>query len=278
VTESTARPPSDDAAGWLETAIVTTVAGALMYALVRAAFTTWFFAENFVYLGQYHAAGEDFWRAAFSPTLWIFFRPVLFAASLPWHFVLPLDPTPYHWRNFAFAALNLMLLHRVLLRLTPSRPARVVAVLLVAVSKIHLTTIGYLNMFDAVVLLALVLLTVLFLLRYLDTRRPYDYALMLAGMVLTVFSKDHGFAVVPVLVATIARGGNRQGARGPGVLVVAHDANCGDRRALRRDPSGDRRASVRRTHAHVRSGVLTRPRAPEAAVVRGDHRQPRVLA
>ena len=213
------NPAAHAAAGsWTETLLVTALGGVLMLALTRPAFGTYFIAENFVYLGQYREVGDRFWRAVFSPTLGILFRPVLCAAALPWHFVLPLDPFAYHLRNFAFATVNLLLLHRVLLRVPSSMPGRLIAVVFFAISKIHLTTIGYVNIFDVILMLALALLTSLCLLRYLATRRMRDYLLALACGVLSIFSKDYALAVIAVLLA----------------IVVAHELTAGTWRATMR--------------------------------------------
>jgi hypothetical protein len=77
-----------------------------------------------------------------------FFKPVCCAASRPWYFPLPPDPVAFHVRNVAFTVVNLALLHRVLLRLVRTRAARTLALLLFAASKVLLTTIGYVMIFD----------------------------------------------------------------------------------------------------------------------------------
>ncbi|MEO6030045.1 MAG: hypothetical protein ABIR79_24530 [Candidatus Binatia bacterium] len=127
---------------WAESALAVLAGTIVMLALLWPAFGSYFFAENFFYLGQYRENGGHFWRAVFTPITGIFFRPVFVAASIPWHFVLPTEPFAYHCRNFAFAVLNLFLLHRVLLRLTASRAARGAALLFFAISKIHLTVVS----------------------------------------------------------------------------------------------------------------------------------------
>lgn len=172
-------------------------AGALLILLMtRPAFDAYFFGENFTYLKQYHAHGDHFFRALFSATDVIFFRPLFFAASVPWHFVLPLDPLAFHLRNFAFTVINLWLFHRLLLRLVSSRVAHVVAFFLFAISKVHLTTIGYINLFDSIVMLLLLLATLLFFARN-DLALGYTFA------ILSMFTKDHGVVVVAVVMAMI---------------------------------------------------------------------------
>ena len=172
-------------------------AGALVLLLMALpAFAAYFFGENFTYLKQFHDHGDHFFRALFSATDVIFFRPLFFAASLPWHFVLPLDPLAFHLRNFAFTVINLWLFHRLLLRLVVSRNAHVIAFLLFAISKVHLTTIGYINLFDSIVMLMLLLATLLFFARN-DLALGYTFA------ILSMFTKDHGVVVVAVVMAMI---------------------------------------------------------------------------
>lgn len=172
-------------------------AGALLLLfMARPAFDAYFFGENFTYLKQFHDHGDHFFRALFSATDVIFFRPLFFAASLPWHFLLPRDPLAFHLRNFAFTVINLWLFHRLLLRLVTSRVAHAVAFFLFAISKVHLTTIGYINLFDSIVMLMLLLATLLFFARN-DVALGYTFA------ILSMFTKDHGVVVVAVVMAMI---------------------------------------------------------------------------
>lgn len=180
------------------------MAGLLLLVMTYPAFKTFFISENFEYLGQYHAHYHSFWRALLSPTNHIFFRPVFFAASLPWYYILPLEPWTHHLRNFAFSVVNLLLLHRVLVRLVIARYARLLAFFLFAVSKIHMTTIGYINIFDTTISLMLLLTTILFFLRYIAHRRKLDYGLGLLFCFLSIFSKDYGLVVVIVVTALVA--------------------------------------------------------------------------
>lgn len=175
----------------------------ILLVAVRPALRSYFFAENFIYLGQYRSNGASLWRAIWSNSDVIFFRPVFFLFSLPWHFVLPVEPFAYHVRNLAFSVVNVVLLHRLLVHLVRSAAARAIAVLFFAVSKVHFTTIGYINIYDSIVLLMLLLLTLLFLLRYVEKRRSIDYALALLFCGLSVFSKDHGLVVVVVVCAFV---------------------------------------------------------------------------
>ncbi len=188
-----------------ETVAVTIASGALIAIAAWPAFHAYFFGEAFLYLGQYWAAHERFWRALFSPSDLIFFKPVCFAASLPWYFLLPVDqPWPFHVRNYLFTVGNVALLHRVALRLVTSRTARALAIGLFAASKVHLTTIGYLMIFDSIVMLMCVLATALFTLRWRASGSAWDRRAALACCALATFTKDYGVAAVAIVVAVVA--------------------------------------------------------------------------
>ncbi len=189
---------------WSETVVLVLVGAIVLWWMTLPAFGAFFIGEDFIYLGQYWSHGDNYWQAVLSPTDTIFFRPVFSAINLLWQFVIPPDPWVHHFRNFVFSVVNLMLLHRVLVRLVQSRWARVVALLLFALSKIHLTNIGYINCFDSINSLMLLLLTVLFFLRYVKERRASDYVLGLLFCFLSIFTKDYGLVVVAVVVVLVA--------------------------------------------------------------------------
>src|SRR3954447_18453045 len=197
---ATPAPPH----GWGETLLLVAAGAAIMLALTLPAFRSYFFAEDFMYVGQLRAHGDNFWRAVFSPTDNIFFRPVFCAVNLLSMAVLPLDPFVHHVRNWLFSALDLLLLYRILLRLVGNRLARVLGLAFFAVSKIHLTAIGYINVYDSIISLALLLATVLCFLRFAAGRRARDYVLGLLFCFLSVFTKDYGLVVVGVVGALVA--------------------------------------------------------------------------
>ena len=186
-----------------ETAVFVAVASLLLLVMTLPAFKTFFFAENLVYLGLYRAHGNSYLKTVFSPGAGIFVRPFFHAATLPWDFILPTEPWIYHVRNFVCTILNLFLLHRVLLRLVASRWARGLALLFFAVSKVHLTNIGYINIYDSIIMLTTLLATVLFLLRYLANKRPVDYALTLLFGLFSIFGKDYGLVIIPLAILAV---------------------------------------------------------------------------
>lgn len=204
---------------WAETAAFVGLAGAALLLIARPAFRAYFFGEAFMYLGQYWATHGQFWPALMSPSGILFFKPVSFATSLPWYALLPADPWFYHARNFAFSIVNLLLLHRVLLRLVDVRWARALALGIFAVSKVHLTTIGYLMIFDSIVMLGLLLTTVLFTLRWCATRSAVDYWCALLFCTACAFSKDYGVAALAVVGTLTAEGVATRGTRERGRWV-----------------------------------------------------------
>ena len=189
---------------WIETAVFTLSGAIVLAILTRLAFRSFFFAEVFVYLGSYRAAGDSFWGAVFSPHGHMFFRPTLWALNLPWNLWLPADPFTYHVRNFAFIVIDLALLHRILLRLVPTPSARACAMCLAAVSKVHFTTIGYIASFSSVLMVTLTMMAFLFVMRSYETRRNIDYVAALVCTALVVCSKDYG-VVIAICIATVAR-------------------------------------------------------------------------
>ena len=186
-----------------ETLIACGLAIVLLLVLSWPAFKYFFFGEAFTYLRIYESNGRDLWQAAFSRMDGMFFRPGFFLSNIWWHFVLPPDPMVYHIRSFIFCAINVVLFHRVLLKFVQSRQARIIALGLFAASKIHMTIIGYVIVYEAAVLLMTILLAVLFWFRYIEARRTSDYSLTILFCTFSAYSKDNGFVVVGVLAAMI---------------------------------------------------------------------------
>jgi hypothetical protein len=186
-----------------ETFVACGLASALMLILSWPAFKYFFFAEAFDYLRIYDMNGRHLWLAAFNRMDGIFFLPGFFLADIWWHFVLPPAPLVYHIRNFVFCTIDLFLFYRVLLKFVQSRPARLIALGLLAGSKIYLTIIGYINVYEASVLLMTILLTVLFWFRYIESRRRLDYFLALLFCTFSVYSKDNGCIIIVLVGAMI---------------------------------------------------------------------------
>jgi hypothetical protein len=188
---------------WSETALWTLVTAALVAWLARKGITTYFFAEAFVYLGSYRDAGNSFAGALLRPHGYVFFRPSLWAVNLAWNLIAPPDALLYHLRNVAFVIINGLLLHRLLLRLVSDRFGRGVAMAFYAISKVHLTTIGYVATFSTILLLFSTLSMFLAFCRWLERRRRLDFALTLFFAAFLIGSKDYG-AVAVVLLPLLA--------------------------------------------------------------------------
>jgi hypothetical protein len=194
---------------WRETALWTVVAAALVAWLTRKGLTTYFFAEAFVYLGAYREAGNSFIGALLRPHTAIFYRPSLWAVNLAWNLYAPPDALLYHMRNFVFVVLNALLLHRLLLRLVPDRFGRGVAIVFYVISKVHLTTIGYVATFSTILLLFATLAMFLGFCRWLERGRWIDFAITLFFAAFLAFSKDYGGVALLLLpVLAWARGAN----------------------------------------------------------------------
>ncbi|HJW27957.1 MAG TPA: hypothetical protein VJ508_01775, partial [Saprospiraceae bacterium] len=175
----------------------------LLLILSWPAFKYYFFAEAFTYLRIYNQHNRHLVEAAFSRMDGMFFRPGFFLVNIWWHFVLPPDPMLYHVRNAIFCVINLFLLYVVLSKFIRSRPARIIALGIVAVSKIHMTIIGYIVVYEASVLLMTILLVVLFWFRYIEARRKVDYVVTIIVCVFSAYSKDNGFVVIGILAAMV---------------------------------------------------------------------------
>jgi hypothetical protein len=185
---------------WRETLLLTPVLGVLTALLSAPAFRTSFFAEAFVYVGSYREHGS-YWTAVFSPHGHAFFRPTLWALNIPWNLLLPPSPLAYHLRNAAFVVLELALFHRLLVRLVWRPAARAAALAIVAVSRVHFTTIGYVASFSTILVTLLTLGALLLVVR--DAERPSsrDRLAALVLVALVVFSKDYGMAIAALLPA-----------------------------------------------------------------------------
>ena len=186
-----------------ETLAVSSLACVVLVILSWPAFKYFFLGEAFGYVQSYNLHGRHLFQAAFSNQGGIFFRPGFFLSEIWWHFVLPPVPMIYHLRNLVFVCLNIFLLHRVLLKFVKSRPARVIALGLFSVSKIHLTVIGRIAVYEDAILLLFILLSVLFWFRYIEARRFADYWLALIFCICSVYSKDHGLVLSGVLAAIL---------------------------------------------------------------------------
>lgn len=184
---------------WRETALWTFLAAVVVAWLARKGIRTYFFAEAFVYLGSYHDAGDSFFGALIRPHARIFYRPSIWAVNLAWNLIAPPDALLYHLRNLALIVVNALLLHRLLLRLVPDRFGRAAAMTFYAVSKVHLTTIGYVATFSTILLLFATLSMFVAFCRWLEQRRRVDFVATLIFAAFLAFSKEYGAGAVLLL-------------------------------------------------------------------------------
>ena len=187
-----------------ELALVTAVGALLVGALAWPAFSGFFIAEDFAHWGSYQEAGESFWGGIFRRHYPVFFRPALKAWGILFHWVLPREPLAYHVRNWLLTAAAIGLLYLVLYRLTSNRLASLAGLSWFVLSKVHLTTIGFVIIGDTVLSLLHSLAALYFLIVYFQDRSRLALALSYLFFGLAVFSRDSGIVLLGVMVAAWA--------------------------------------------------------------------------
>lgn len=189
-------------------------ASLLLLAWNLPAFRSFFIGEDFEALGWYKFYDRDLGVVLLSPMGPAMFRPVAILASLPVYALLPRDPLYFHALNYFLCLVNIILFSAILNRLGVSQTAHVLAVLALVLSKIHLTLIGYIALYGAIIIgTCFLLCTLFFFLRFIESRRPLDYALSMAFCGLCIFSRDANFLVVGVLAALVWAYGIPAGSR-----------------------------------------------------------------
>ena len=187
-----------------ELALVTAVGALLVGALAWPAFSGFFIAEDFAHWGSYQESGESFWGGIFRRHYPVFFRPALKAWGILFHWVLPREPLAYHVRNWLLTAAAIGLLYLVLYRLTSNRLASLAGLSWFVLSKVHLTTIGFVIIGDTVLSLLHSLAALYFLIVYFQDRSRLALALSYLFFGLAVFSRDSGIVLLGVMVAAWA--------------------------------------------------------------------------
>src|SRR5258708_7504573 len=115
------------------------------------------------------------------------------------------DAAVYHFFSVFYFALTCVILLVLLRRhLLPERPATAfVAALLFAVHPIHTEAVANVKSRDEILSLLFLLLTLLLLLHFAQTRRPWFRALSLIAYLLALFSKENGLAFVALIPLTL---------------------------------------------------------------------------
>ncbi len=181
------------------------ISGAAVLVLIVSfpAFSGFFFAEDFTYLGLYRSAGNHFWQGIFTPIGGTFIRPAMAAWYLLFNTFLPVIPLAHHIRNWLMTIVAAALLYELMRRLVPDPLARAVGLSIFAISKVHLTTIGYINCNDSIMSLIQTEAAVYFLIVHFQTRRVLFLYLCYAAYTLEVFSRDYGAVIGAIMAAVI---------------------------------------------------------------------------
>jgi hypothetical protein len=182
-----------------ESRIIIGASALVILVLSFPAFSGFFIAEDFTYLGLYRSAGNHFLAGILTPFQHLFFRPSAAAWYLIFNHFLPVEPWAHHLRNYLTTVAAAALLYALSRRLVASPVARGVGVAFFAVSKVHLTTIGYINCNDSIMSLIQIEAVLWFLLVYFQTGRSRFLYLAYVPYTLEVFSRDYGMAVFAVV-------------------------------------------------------------------------------
>ena len=183
-----------------EALTVVSLSAIFLIIYAQKAFTGFFMGEDFAWYSIYLKANENLLRAMFIP-YGPFFRPVIVGWANVTHLLLPWDATIYHLRNFTFTLINIFLLYQVLLLIVRSRMARLLGISFFVLSKVHLTIIGWIGIFDSNIILLHFLATILFVIRYLQKNKITDYLLSLVFFTLGIFTKDNSFLFILVVLS-----------------------------------------------------------------------------
>jgi fucose 4-O-acetylase-like acetyltransferase len=192
-------PPSKSKPAYLETFLVVAVLGLIIFIVNKQAFDGFFLGEDFNITSLYLFKNKDFFGTIFDAIFGVFFRPASMAWLLITQLILPWNPVIHHLRNYLFTLLNLFLIYRIMIRVTSSKLARMVGISFFALSKVHLSTIGFIAMFEHIITLTHFLFALLFTIRYLQERKKRDYLLALVFFALSVFSRDFSVVLLAVI-------------------------------------------------------------------------------
>lgn len=186
-----------------ESAAIIGASAVAILVLSFPAFSGFFIAEDFTYLGLYRSAGNHFLAGILTPFQHLFFRPSAAAWYLIFNHFLPVAPWAHHLRNFLTTVAATALLYALSRRLVASPVARGAGVAFFAISKVHLTTIGYINCNDSIMSLIQIEATLWFLLVYFQTGRPRFLYFSYVPYTLEVFSRDYGIAIFAVVATAV---------------------------------------------------------------------------
>lgn len=164
-------------------------------------FDGFFIGEDFIYYGFLRTAHGNILRAAVTPLNGIFFRPASVFWNLLFQSFLPHQPWFHHVRTYATTCLLTALVWALLGRVVQSWAARVAGLAFFALSKVHLTDIGYINCNDSVMSGIHLVCLLYFLLVHLQTGSRWSLWLSWIFFAMQSGSRDYGIvALAPVLL------------------------------------------------------------------------------
>lgn len=191
---------------WLETTIVTVICGLIIIIWSYSSFSKPFFAENFQYVGQFRAADGNWSQFLFSPTQDGWFKPGEKLIHILLFLVLPLRAEAYHIANFMLVIGIVILLHRFLLLYVKSLPARVLPLMYFSTLSVHLTLIGYINLFGTILVSFLYLAAIYTFCMYFIERRISFLVIGSLAAFLSLFIKETAIVILPVTLVTLVAG------------------------------------------------------------------------
>jgi hypothetical protein len=185
---------------WANLAVLGAAFGFILL-LTWPAFSGFFIGEDFIYYGFGRAVGGNIFRAAITPLNGIFFRPASVFWNLLFQSVLPAEPFVHHLRTYLMICVLAVMVWALLGRVVESWSARVAGFALFAISKVHLTNVGYINCNDSVMSAIHLVCLFYFLLVYLQTGARWSLWLSWVFFAMQAGSRDYGIVVLaPVLL------------------------------------------------------------------------------
>jgi hypothetical protein len=174
----------------------------LMYFLFREAFSGFFFSEDLQTRGLLISKNYNLISAMFTP-FGPFFRPTAVVWSMGTQLLLPWDQWAHHLRNFLLTCFNAFLLLLILKEFTENKYVQFTALAFFAVSKVHMTTIGYINCIDNLGALLYPLVSFLFLVKFVKKENWTSYYFSLFFFLLTIFARDPSIVFIAAVFTVL---------------------------------------------------------------------------
>lgn len=133
----------------------------------------------------------------------LFWRPFASFCFLLSAILLPLDPFVFHLRNYCVTVASAIVLYLILRRLVHSPIARITGLAFFVISKVHLTTIGCIEMLDSLLALFSSLVAVYGTILFLQTGRRRFLGAAVIFFVFAVFSRDYAVGLIVVIALLV---------------------------------------------------------------------------